>query len=791
MLTGDTALYHLARLGWSDSLLLEKSELTAGSTWHAAGHIAFYSDRLIHSRLQKESFDFYAGLERDGRPVGQHVCGSLRLALHADQLREFERFAGRARALGIEHQVVGPAETKGLFPLLETGEILGALYIPDDGYVDPNMTTQAVAGAARALGARIERHTEVTGIERLDGGEWKVLTDRGAVTCEVIVNCAGFWAPQISAMLGFDLPVVAVEDQYLITDRIEAVASLERELPILREMETPFYVRHERDGLMVSCYESAPVFWGLDGIPRDFGRELLPDDLDRATEKLQRTMDFIPALGGAGMKSIVNGPLGRTPDVVGLLGPAHGLRNYWVFCGEMSGFFRSSAARYLAHWIIDGEPGIDLSALDVRRFDARMGKDYAVERLKSAHVYSLPVYYPHAEPAGGRGFKVSPIHDRLQERGAVFGQRNGWEVPNWFAPGQSDAADEPAFEHSNWFAPVAAECRAVHDGAGIIDLTSRAKFHVEGPGSAAWLDWVCASRLPEVGCIAPAPCLSRNGRIAAHFMLARLAEDRFFLTDWGTNEQRDRDWLSGLSSDRAVAVRNVTDSIAVLGISGPAARAVLQKISEASLDGDAFPAMTVTATRLAGVEARLFRLGLTGELDYELHCEHSDQGRLYEALLEAGRSHGLVDFGFRALNALRLEKGWLWSDCDYGMATPARDAGMAPWVDLAKGDFVGRLAYERAGERDDACQPVALIVDTRGDRIAPWGEEPVLCDGREVALTTSGGYGHRIGSAIALASLPRGVLESHAVEVELLGRRYRAQPSVAPPFDPTGACALG
>jgi dimethylglycine dehydrogenase len=549
---------------------------------------------------------------------------------------------------------------------------------------------------------------------------------------------------------------------------------------------TPFYMRQERDGLMISCYESKPVFWGLDGIPRDFGRELLPDDLERASATLERTMDFIPAFGRAGIKSVINGPLGRTPDVVGRLGPAHGLRGYWVFCGEMAGFFRSSAARYLAQWIIAGEPDIDLSVLDVRRFDARMGREFAVERLNSRHVYSLPVYYPHVEPGGSRGFKTSPIYGRLQSRGAVFGERNGWEVPNWFSPDGAGATEEPSLEHANWLEPVGVECRAIQHRVGLIDLTSQAKFSVEGAGSAAWLDWLCANRLPMVGQISRAPFLTEGGRVAASFTMARLADDRFYLTDWAVNEQRDLAWLEGASPISDIEVRNVTTDIAVIGVSGPMSRDVLQSLFDDSPASGHFPLSPVGEIKLAGIRVTVLKVGLTGELDYEIHCEASDQVGLYEALLEAGRTYGIVDFGFRALDSLRLEKGWFCSGIDYGMAAKPWNVGLSPWIDLNKGNFLGSIAYKKDIGRDGHSQPAALIIDTNGDRIAPWGEEPILCGGKEIGFTTSGGYGHRIGKAIALASLPQPIPDDQPIAVELLGKSYRAEASTVPPYDPEG-----
>ena len=781
---GCSVAYHLAAEGCGEVMLIEKSELTAGSTWHAAGQVAFYADSLIHSRLQKESFDFYAALEKRGRPVGQHACGSLRLALHDDQMREFKRFSGRARALDIDHDIIDANAARRLFPLLETREIVGALHIPNDGFVDPNMTTQAIAAEARQLGATVERFTEVTQLELLATGEWRVETNRGVIRCEHVVNCAGFWGPELSAMLGFELPVVAVEDQYLITDEIPEVASFDGELPILREMSTPFYLRQERAGLMVSCYESEPVFWGLDGIPKDFGRELLADDLERAAEKFERTTEFVPALSDAGVKTIVNGPLGRTPDVVGLLGPAHGLHNYWVFCGEMAGFFRSSAAKYLAHWILEGDPGLDLSVLDVRRFDGETGQDYTVSRLRGGHIYSLPVYYPHSEPAGGRDVKRSPIHQELAARGAVFGVRNGWEVPNWFGRSGATERDVPSFEHANWFGAVSEECRAAQSGSALVDLTSLAKFKLSGAQSLQWLDDVAMRALPEVGNVALVPIVSPAGTVAASVLVSRVGETVCYLTDHAENAQR----LASLFGCGAVNgdVNDCTNEVGVIGVMGPDSDRLLQSIMDSPARLGAMGRCRVEEMVMAGVSVTVLTVSTTGELGYELHHSLSDQQPLYAALLDAGSKLGTVDIGMRALDSMRLEKGRRWSGRDYGISADVDAAGLTACVDPSKSVRLGG-DYRRVGElARSKTQPATLVIDTEGEPIAPWGEEPVWHRGEPITLTTTGGFGHRIDSAVALAVLPGGVDLSDEFEVEMFGKRYPATAFHQAPYDPKG-----
>lgn len=785
---GCSMLYFLTRQGWRDVVLVEKGELTSGATWHAAGQVPYYADRLLYSRIQKESFEFYQALEREtGRPVGLHACGSLRLALIPEQMREYEGFASRAQHLGMDCDLIGPQQAKSLFPLLNTDEVIGALHIPHDGYVDPTMSTNAIAAAARDRGAEIYRHTRVEGLARKPGGAWRVETEKGTIECEVVVNCAGFWAPEISAMIGHTLPVVAFEDEYLVTDTVPDLAALDVELPILRDMGTPFYMRQEGDGLLVSCYENEPLFWGLDGIPSDFGMDLLPPDLDRAQDKLERTTELVPTLGEVGVKTIVNGPIPRSADLEPLIGPAHGLRGYWVLCGALGGFLQSGTAKYLADWIAEGEPGIDLTPFDVRRFGPYADKPYAVSRLEAGHIYSLPLYFPHTEPAGGRGIKTAPIHDRLAARGAAFGQCNGWEVPNWFAPQGMEAVEIPSLGRANWFAPVGAECRAVRDCVGVLDMTALAKFEVTGRGAAAWLDGLCAGHLPAVGGVGIAPFLTPKGRVAAAPALVRTGTGRFGLISPAADEQRHEDWLRDHLPSDGVALTNVTAERAVLGIAGPKARDLLAALTTAPLANGDFPWFAAGDIEVAGVEVRALRMSLTGELGWELHHAAGDQGRLYDALCDAGEAHGLVDFGLRALESMRLEKGWRRAGLDYGLAATPEAAGLDRFIRPEKGDFLGRDAFLAARGQGNGERLVSLRIDVGDDAADPWAEEAVLRDGAEIARATSGGHGHRVGHGIALARLPAPhAAPGTALEIEILDRRYPAQVIDGAAYDPEG-----
>jgi dimethylglycine dehydrogenase len=757
---GCSVLYHLTRLGWRDVVLVERAELTSGSTWHAAGLNHLYSETAFLSRIYKESFDLYRGLEAEtGQACGVHVTGGLRLARSADGITEFERYLAPAHALGIEAEIVGVNRARELWPLLESDRFIGALHTPGEGYVDPSMTTNALAKGARDKGAEIHRHTRVTGLSQLPSGEWRVETDKGAITAEYVVNAAGCWGAEISALLGHYLPVLTCEHQYLVTEQTDILKDLEAELPVLRDYNVPLYCRQERQGLMVSGYEHGVKLNWLDGAPKDFVTELFPPDLDRATPCLDETFEMIPALKTLGIRAVVNGPIPGTPDMQGLLGPAHGLRNYFVCCGIHGGFVQGGLTRYLAEWIVEDAPSIDLSSVDVRRYGGYATKDYAVSRIQIGHMWSLPANYPENEPQGGRPARTDGLYDRLAAKGAVFGVANGWEVPNWFAPKGVKAEDELSFGRPNWFPHVAKECRAVREHAGLLDFASHAKFAVDGPEAAAFLDRVSVSPLPASGKRNDALFLNVKGGIEILAAIARDPSGAFFLSAPAAAEQRLADLLR--DHGPGVTVRNLTAGTGLLLLAGPKATALLETATKR-------PLAAIAAGH--GIEASIgltpVHLARVDDIDastWEIRHPAEAQRGLYDVLMALDPR--LADFGLRAWNSLRLERGVMrWG---FDLSTD-----LSPHA--AK---LGHLLCRKKQPQEAAATHtlVMLDVDDKNLPTDPWGGEIVQVNGRPVGMVTSGAKGHTTGRSLAFAQLEQVHAKSGGrVEIVLLGQRYGA-----------------
>jgi dimethylglycine dehydrogenase len=543
---GCSLLYHLTKLGWSDVLLVEKDELTSGSTWHAAGLCTQFNPSYNLMKLLRYSIDLYERLEGEtGQAVDLHRCGSLRLASSVDRLDEFEHRKGIAELLGIPCEIVPPERVRELFPLVDTQGVLAAAYLPTDGYVDPTGVTQALAKGAASKGARILRHTGVTGLERV-GDEWRLQTTQGEIRCEIVVNAAGQWAREVGRLAGLELPIVPLEHHYLVTEPLEAVAALERELPVLRDTDASFYVRGEGDALLVGPFERNTRPWALDGIPEDFHASLLPPDLERLEEVLGAAARRIPAFGGAGIRSVVNGPDGYTPDGRCLMGPVPGLRGFHVLAGfSIFGIvFGGGAGRYAAEWIVEGQPSDNMWEVDVRRFDDYASSArYVAARACEVYEHEYAIHYPEQERPAGRPLKTSPLYDRLAAKGAVFGARFGWERPLWFARDEP-ARDAYSFRRGSWHAAVGRECRAVRSGVGVLDQTSFAKYELSGPGAEVLLDRLCANRLPSrPGRIVLTQMCTPRGGIECDVTVTRLADDRFYVVSAAATERHDHAWI--------------------------------------------------------------------------------------------------------------------------------------------------------------------------------------------------------------------------------------------------------
>jgi dimethylglycine dehydrogenase len=700
---------------------------------------------------------------------------------------EYRRHRGKARTIGLPFEIVDPAEVRRLHPLVETAGLLGAAWNPADGHVDPSSVTRALAAGARARGAEVYRHTRVTGLARLPGGEWRVETDRGAIATEAVVIAAGTWAREVGRLCGLDLPIVPMEHQYLVTEPVPELVALGAEVPILREVDVSYYLRQEGQGLLLGPYERGARPFGVGGIPPGFGADLLPPDVARLQPIVEGAMARVPALAKAGVLRVVNGPITYTPDGNPLVGPAPGLPGVWLACGISFGITQAGGiGRYLAEWIAGGQPSIDLWEVDPRRYGPYATERYVVARGIDIYEDEYAIVYPQDDRRAGRPARTSPLYDRFRSAGAVFGVRNGWERPYWFAPPGAEPRDEPSFRRTNWFPHVGAEARAVRERVGLLELSSFSKYEVSGPGAEAFLDRLSANRLPALGRVALAQLLNPGGTIECDVTVTRLAPDRFLVLSAAVAELHDLDWLARHAPEAGVRIENVTDRWGVLILAGPRARQVLARLTDADLGNGAFPWFAAREIAVACAPVRALRVNFVGELGWELHHPIEYQVGLYEALKDAGRDLGLVDFGLRAMDSLRLEKGYRAWGADINTEVTPLEAGLDRFVAFDKGEFVGRaalLAQRRDGPRKRLAtlEVAALDADCHGSE-AVWAPGP---EARVAGITTSGGYAHWLERSLAVAYLDADLTRPGTrLEVEILGDRRPAVVVAEPLFDP-------
>ena len=787
-IAGCSLAYHLTRLGCTGVVLLEAAELASGSTWHAAGLCTQFAPSYNLMKLLRASLDLYGSLEEEtGQSVDLHRCGSVRLAATPDRLDEFQQRASTAALLDIPVEIVGPERLGELFPLVDPVGVLAAAYLPTDGHVDPTNVTQALAAGALAGGATIVRSAPVTALERSSGG-WSVTTSKGLIRAETVVNAAGQWSRQVGRLAGVELPIVPLQHHYVVTEPLPEVAALARELPVLRDTDASFYVRQEGGGLLVGPFERNPKTWALDGVPDDFHGRLLPGDLDQISDVLVEAGRRVPAFADAGIKTVVNGPDGYTPDGRCLMGPVPGAPGLHVLAGfSIFGIvYAGGASRYAAEWIIDGQPSDDMWELDLRRFgEYARSTSYVAARACEVYEREYAIHYPEEELPAGRPLKTDPLYDRLLAHGAVFGVRSGWERPLWFARNGEEPRDRYSFRRGGWHETVGQECRSVREGVGVLDQTSFAKFEVSGPGAAAFLDRLCANTLPaEAGRIALTQMCTPAGGVECDVTVTRLGEDRFYVVSAAATETHDLAWIERhLPADASVSLENVTSRYGVLTLAGPRSRDLLGALANVDVSREAFPFFRCRELELGMAPVRVLRVSYVGELGYELHHPLEHSRYLYEQLRAAGEPLGLVDFGYRALESLRLEKAYrLWGP-DLSQAFTPLEAGMERFVRFDKGDFIGREALLRQQEEGPTRRLACLAVDADG--ADPRGYEPVLDGERVLGYVTSGGFGHTVGTAIALAYLPVAQAEPGTeLAITILGERRPARVVTEPLYDP-------
>ena len=794
-IAGCSLAYHLARKGRTDVLLLDKGALTSGSTWHAAGMVTHFHTSPTIMRMRQYSIGLYRSLQAEpGAPEHWHEVGSLRVASSRDQLLYLRRQVGTARALGLDVDTISAAEALRLFPLMSAEGVHGAMYLPGDGWIDPSGATLELARRARDLGVAIETGVRVTGIERGPrGAVTGVVTDRGRVRAEVVVNAAGMWGRQVGALVGVSLPITPLIHQHLLTRPVPG-HELPRRTPCLRDPEHLVYMREEVGGFLVGGFERHPVAWSVDGVPWDFTQRLLPSDWELFGEIMEGAIRRVPILAQAELVHLTNGPEGITPDSRPLLGPVPGVPGFWVAAGlSHTGFGAGGAiGDILAEWLVEGEPPYDVTELNVRRFGpVYEDRAYAAERARESYRYYYLLRYPHDESEWARSRRLSPLDGRCLAEGGVFGEKNGWERVNYFDPGRPGrraGADQRAWGWGRppFFELVGEEHRAVRERAGLLDMTSFGKIAIEGPGALRWLQGLADNDLARPpGSVVYTQLLNERGGIEADVTIARLAGDRFRLVTGSSFVAGDLGWLRmHLPDDGSVDVREVTDTLAVVGLWGPAARRVLQAVTPDDVSNAAFPYMTARTVRIARAEVWAQRVTYVGELGWELYVPAGDAGRVWDALREAGRPEGLRPAGYRALESLRLEKGYRYWSADITPAETPYEAGLGFCVKLDKGPFLGREALVRARAAAPVRRLATLLIDP-----APtiYGGEAVWAAGRVVSRLRSGGYGYTVGRNIGLAYLPIDLAPvGTALELEVFGERVPAEVAPDVLHDPGG-----
>ncbi|HUG61418.1 MAG TPA: FAD-dependent oxidoreductase [Methylomirabilota bacterium] len=814
---GVSTLYHLAKKGWSDVMLLERRELTSGSTWHAAGLLPLFNMSYSVGQLHKYSVALYDKLEEEtGQNVGFRRVSNIRLARTADRWDEFMYYKGIAETIGVSVETLTPEQVKEIWPLANVDGVVGAIRHPDDGYIQPADLTQAMATGARNLGAQIHRNTTVTAIERTADGKWLVRTDKGDVTCEHVVSATGNFARRTGALVGLDIPVIPVEHQYIVTEPHPEVVERQRrglpEMGVLREADSSWYLREEAGGFILGPYErGAPVCY-VDGPHENSEYELFQEDLDRLAPHIEAAIVRVPAFGEVGVKKVYNGAIAYTPDGSPIVGPAWDLPNFWLNEGHSFGVTAAGGAGWqLAEWIVEGEPTIDMMGVDPRRFGPYATRGYLKAKNEEAYANVFTVHYPDEERAAARPLRQVPCYDRMKALGAVFGTVYGWERPNWFAPegytlSEADLAkpdvilnenhppaapgEKPrerwSFRRSNYFEFVGREARHVHEAVGLQDMSAFAKYEVSGPGAEAFLESILANRVPKkIGRMALAHLLTSRGGVRSEFTVLREGPERFYLVGMGSAERHDYDYLTRLRPrDGSVDIAKVTTQNGVLIVAGPRSRDVLQPLTSVDLSNAAFPWLTGKTIDLGVATTRALRVNFVGELGWELHHPIEMQNVIFDLLMEAGKPHGIRPFGIRAMDSLRLEKSYRLIPRELSIEYSALESGLDRFVQLQKQDFLGReglLAWQARGFSNRFVTLAVLDVTDADAR----GNEALLKNGKVVGRATSGGYGWRLGKSLALGMVhpDQGEL-GNELDIVILGKPHRAVIIEESPFDP-------
>lgn len=789
---GCSVAYHLTQLGWRDVILIEKGVLTSGSTWHAAGLVGQLRSNRSVTRMLGHSVELYKRLEEEtGQATGWKESGCLRLACTEARMLELRRGVTTARSFGLDMHMISPKEAQDLFPIMDGSDVLGAAFMPSDGEADPSGLTLALAKGARARATEIHEETCVTGFEIVDDRVVAVETNKGRVACEVVVNAAGMWAAELGRMAGVNVPLIPVQHQYLIS---EEIAGMPADLPTVRDPDNLLYYKKESAGLVMGGYEPNPIPWALKGIPKDFNQELLKSDFDHFECISRAAVKRTPCLETTGVRKLVNGPEAFTPDGNCILGPAPERRNFFVAAGFNAFGIASGggAGRMIAEWIVDGEPSLDIWPLDIRRFGAHNGTDYTRDRSLELYAKHYTIAWPYEEHDTGRNIKRSALYDHLKKQGAVFGSKFGWERPNWFAPERVEAKDTLSFGLPNWFEHVGNEHRAAREGVVLIDQSSFSKFEVEGPGALAFLNRIAANTIDRpVGSVTYTQLCNERGGVESDLTIARVADDRFFIVTGTAFGTHDFVWIHDhLPTDGSVTLLDSTSSRAMLNVCGPNARRLLECVSHDDLTNAAFPFGQCHEITLGSIPVLASRVTYIGELGYELYLPTEHAVELYTLLWEIGHDLGIANAGYRAIESLRLEKGYRYWSAEVTPDYTPYESGLGFCVDLTKDDFIGREALVKAKELGPERRMCCFTLD--GDEtLLLRGGETILRDGKVLGVVTSGGYGYTVGKTIAYGFIPTEYLKhTEGFSIEVYTETYPATRHVGALYDPKRARIL-
>ena len=789
---GVATLYQLARMGWTDVVLLERNELTSGSTWHAAGLLPLFNMSYSVGQVHKHSVALYKELEAEtGQAVGLSQVSNIRLATNWDRMDEYHQYAGVARTIGIEVNFLKPEEVKEIWPLCNIDGLVGAIQHPGDGYIQPADLTQALAIGARNRGAEINRGITVEGFEWQSSGEWLVKSDQGEIRCEHVVSATGNFARRTGAMVGLDVPVIPVEHQYIVTEaHPEIVKRHEAGLPemgVLRESDGSWYLREEAGGLILGPYEQGAPICYPDGPANDAEYELFPEDLDRLAPHIDAAINRVPAFGEVGVKRVYNGAIPYTPDGSPIIGPAWGLRNFWLNEGHSFGITAAGGAGWqLAHWMIEGEPTIDMLGVDPRRFGDYANFAYLKAKNEEAYANVFTIHYPDEERPAGRPLRQAPCYDRMKNLGAVFGQKAGWERPNWFAPQGTSQEDDWSFRRSAWFENVGNECRNVAENVGLLDMTAFAKCRISGSGAEAFLDRLIANRLPKsIGRVNLCHALNSKGGVHSEFTILREREDSFYLVSAGVYQRLDHDWLwRNMPQDGSVQMVNLTNAKGVLVVAGPNSRILMQRVSDANFENNAFPWLSARDITVGQAMLTALRVNYVGELGWELHHEIEYQNHIFDALMVAGEDLGLKPFGIRAMDSLRYEKSYRMVGTELSIEYSAYESGLDRFVYPDKGDFIGRNAL--LAWRDKGFSNTFVTMEVHGTTDADaLGNNPIYGGDDLVGRATGGNYGFRIGKSLALGMVrPELAAVGTELRMNILGTDHEVTIIPESPYDP-------